>query len=98
MNVVVVAILTIGERAAFDAFEARAAAVMARHGAAIERAIGVPGAPAREIHVVRFPDEAAWAAYRADPELAALAPLRARGIAATEVLVGADVPLPGAIG
>jgi uncharacterized protein (DUF1330 family) len=99
MSVVVVAILTIGERAAFDAFEARAAAVMARHGAAIERAIGVPGAsgaPAREVHVVRFPDEAAWAAYRADPELAALAPLRARGVIATEALVGADAPLPGA--
>lgn len=94
MSVVVVAILTIAEREAFDAFEAQAARVMARHGAAIERAIRVEGAPEREVHIVRFPDDAAWAAYRADDELRALADLRARGIAATELLVGADQSPP----
>ena len=92
MSVVVVAILTIAELDAFEQFAAHAARVMARHGAAIERAIRVP--PDREVHVVRFPDEAAWAAYRADPELAALAPLRARGITATELLVGDDAQSP----
>jgi uncharacterized protein (DUF1330 family) len=87
---IVVAILTIGERAAFDAFEAHAATVMARHGGAIERVIAID-APAREVHVVYFPDRAAWDAYRGDPDLAALGELRARGIAATEILVGEDV-------
>jgi hypothetical protein len=87
---IVVAILTIAERAAFDAFEALAAQVMARHGAAIERAIRIPGEPEREVHVVRFPSAAAWEAYRADPELVVLRELRARGISATELLVGDD--------
>jgi hypothetical protein len=84
----VVATLTIAERAAFDAFEALAAQVMARHGAAVERAIRIPGEPEREVHVVRFASSAAWEAYRADPELAGLRELRARGISATEILVG----------
>ena len=90
---IVVAILTIADRAAFDAFEALAAQVMARHGAAVERAIRIPpggNAPEREVHVVRFPSAAAWDAYRADAELAELRELRARGIAATEILVGDD--------
>jgi hypothetical protein len=87
---IVVAILTIAERAAFDAFEALAAGVMARHGAAIERAIAIPGTPEREVHVVRFPSAAAWEAYRADPELGGLRELRARAISATEILIGDD--------
>ena len=87
---IVVAILTIGDRAAFDAFEARAQAVMARHGAAIERAIAIQGPPAREVHVVSFPSDDAWQAYRADPDLVDLAPLRAKAITATEILVGED--------
>ena len=87
---IVVAILTIGDRAAFDRFEAHAEAAMARHGAAIERRIAID-APAREVHVVSFPDARAWEAYRADPELRELASLRAQGILATEILVGEDV-------
>jgi len=89
--VIVVAILTIAELEAFEDFERRAQIIMAKHGAAIERAIRIP--PDREVHSVRFPDDAAWTAYRADPELTSLAPLRARGVAATEILVGDDVPL-----
>jgi hypothetical protein len=84
----VVATLTLAERAAFVAFDALAAQVMARHGAAVERAIRIPGEPEREVHVVRFPSSTAWDAYRADPELAGLRELRARGISATEILVG----------
>jgi hypothetical protein len=88
---VIVAILTVGDDAAFRAFEARAATIMASHGGAIERAIAIPGPPAREVHVIRFATPAAFAAYRADPALAALAPLRARGVTATELLIGDDV-------
>jgi hypothetical protein len=90
---VVVAILTIlpGRVDAFHEFEAEAARVMARHGGGIERAIFVPGEPAREVHVLRFPSPEAFAAYRADGELAALAPVRAACVSATLVLVGEDV-------
>jgi uncharacterized protein (DUF1330 family) len=89
---IVVAMLTIveGQREAFFAFERQAARVLARHGACVERAIFLPGAPERELHVLRFPDAAAFAAYRADPELAALASLRAQAISATEIAIGED--------
>jgi hypothetical protein len=44
---------------------------------------------------VRFRDAAALRAYRADPELAALAPLREAAIAATELWTGVDGPRYG---
>ena len=68
----------------------------ATHSAgAIERFVAVDDSAAehyREVHVVTFPDAAAFSAYRADPELAALAPLREAAIVATDVLVGDDGP------
>ncbi|MCB9564073.1 MAG: DUF1330 domain-containing protein [Kofleriaceae bacterium] len=96
----VVAILTVraAEAAGFRAYEREAARVMARHGGRIERTVVAPGggddATFREVHVVTFPDAAAFAAYRADPDpaLAALAPRRAAAVIATELLVGADGP------
>ena len=102
MHVTVVAILTIADRDAFRAYEARAATIMTRHGGAIERAIAIPpvaddaDAPWREVHVLRFPDDAAFAAYRADPGLRALAALRAAAITGTEVLAGHDLDLRAA--
>lgn len=39
----------------------------------------------RELHILRFPDEAAFDAYRADSELVALASERAKFIVATEI-------------
>jgi hypothetical protein len=84
------------EREAFERYETAAAAVMAGHGGAIERTVaGIADADAaleRELHLVRFPDEAAFAAYRADPALRALGPLRERAIVATEILTGRDGP------
>lgn len=82
-----------GQEAAFRRFEAAAAAIMARHGGRIERVIrplpGVGGAPPpHEIHLISFPDARAFAAYRADAALAALAPLRAAAIARTEIVTG----------
>ena len=102
MHVTVVAILTIADRDAFRAYEARAATIMARHGGAIERAIAIPPAAAdadarwREVHVLRFTDDAAFAAYRADPELRALAAMRAAAITGTAVLTGHDLDLRAA--
>jgi hypothetical protein len=79
-----VVILTVRSEAVerFRAFERRAAAVMARHGGAIERTVVVPparpGDCLREVHVVTFPGE--------------IAPLRDESVVGTEVLVGEDGP------
>ena len=92
----VVALLTVRREqlAAFHAYERAAAAIMARHGAAIDRVIELApeGEHHREIHVVSFPSPAVWGAYRADPALAALVTDRAAAIASTEVWIGTDVP------
>ena len=96
----VTAILTVrpGAEAAFRDFEARAAVVMARHGGRVERTTRLTAtgdspvdsgdAGFREVHLVFFPDEAAFAAYRADPALAELAALRASCIEATVIETG----------
>ena len=80
---------------AFRRFEQSAAAIMARHGGAIERTVAVDDPAAehyREVHLVRFPDAAAFAAYRADPALAALVPLREQAVVATDLLIGEEGP------
>ncbi|HET8696048.1 MAG TPA: hypothetical protein VFO94_01105 [Gammaproteobacteria bacterium] len=82
--------------AALEAFERRVAKIQARHGGRIERAIRTGDASASapfEVHVVSFPDDASLAAYRADPEIRALAELRASLIARTEIVEGVDVPV-----
>jgi len=97
-RLVIVATLTVrvGALAEFREFERHAARVMARYGGAIERTVFamVEGEPdlAREIHVVTFPNEAAFASYRSDPELTALTPTRDRAVVKTEVVVGVDGP------
>ena len=97
-RVTLVAAMTVRPEAAeaFRTYERRAAAMMARYGGAIERVIAIPadepGGPFREVHVVTFPDADAWAAYRADPELADAAEHRASVVLHTEVLVGVDGP------
>ena len=76
----------------FRQYEIRAAALIARHGGAIEQTILVDGvdaaAPTREVHIIGFPNEAAFRNYRADPKLASLAEMRAASIAETELLIG----------
>lgn len=76
----------------FRRFEGEAARIMRRHGGRMERVV-VPrdaslGEHFQEIHLVHFPDDAAFAAYRDDPELRALAPLRESAVVATEIRVG----------
>jgi uncharacterized protein (DUF1330 family) len=80
----------------FRAFERHAATVMARHGGRIERTVVVsaessPGL-VKEVHIVTFPDEQAFLAYRADPRLRELAQLRDESVVHTEVLVGEEGP------
>ncbi len=93
-----VAILTVrmDALASFREFETHAARIMARYGGRMERAVVVAqaGEPEtiKEIHVVTFPGQDAFAAYRGDGELARFAHLRAEAVLHSEVLVGVDGP------
>ena len=93
-----VAILTVRAVAIgkFRAFERKAAAVMAKHGGRIERTVVIAAKPGedamKEIHVVTFPNPDALSAYQNDPELKALADLRAQSVISTEVFIGEDGP------
>src|SRR5262245_5861347 len=97
-RITLVAILTVRRQAisAFRTFERRGAAVMARHGGAIERTIAVPVEEGsglfREIHLVTFPSAEALAAYRGDEALRELTSLRESSVVATEILIGEDGP------
>jgi hypothetical protein len=81
-----------GRKAEFDEFEGRAADIMRRHGGCIERRIAIAAADPTEpdeVHVVTFPDQNALDRYQQDPELVALAHVRARTIRRTIVWRGA---------
>ena len=86
---VVVALLGVRDLAPFEQYETIAARVMHRHGLILERVIRSDDGT-REVHVIRVPSDAAFAAYRADPELVAARDLRDRGVAATELITGRD--------
>jgi uncharacterized protein (DUF1330 family) len=82
---------------AFHSYEVQAAAIMLRHGGRIERVIHLDGGSAdagfhRELHIVSFPSNSSLEAYRRDPDLTALAALRARAIEHTSILTGRDAP------
>jgi hypothetical protein len=69
---------------------------MVRHGGKIERTVVAPvendDTLLKEIHIVTFPDQAAFDAYRRDPALAGVAHLRERAVVATEVMIGEAGP------
>ena len=76
--------------AGFETFERQAATIMAAHGGRVDHVVrcgGQGGAPF-EVHLVSFPDAAAAGAYRADPRIVKLFPLRDRVVARTEVWAG----------
>jgi uncharacterized protein (DUF1330 family) len=83
-------------RDAFERFESSAAAIMKRYGGRIERRLSLPRsqdtAQPDEIHIVIFPNEAAFEGYRRDPDLVALASLRASAIRETIVWAGVEAP------
>jgi hypothetical protein len=84
----------------FELFEAAALDIMRRFDGRLERRIALDagGDPARphEVHVLTFPDAAAFDRYRTDPALLALAKLRSSAIRDTTVWFGADAPPPSA--
>jgi hypothetical protein len=83
--------------AAFEACEHAAADLMAAHGGRIDSAIRCAadaGGPF-EVHVVSFPSVAAYDAYRTDPRVLELRPLREQVVARTEVWRGTVVAAYG---
>lgn len=95
---ILVAILTVQRDSAqdFRAYEHRVAAIMGDYGGKIERTVVVQSDPHtdvfKEVHIVRFPNSDARAAYRGDARYLALAPIRERIVVSTDVLIGDDGP------
>lgn len=94
LTLVVTLTVRAAEADAFHDFEHAAARAMRRYGGSIERAITMPEDPATgtftEVHIVTFPDEQAFAAYRADEEMMAMTEVRERSIVATQVMIGRE--------
>jgi hypothetical protein len=91
-----------GQREALRGYERRVLPVLQRHGGAFERiwspAPADPAAPRDpdapdEIHLLRFDSEAGLEAARRDPEMQALAGLRATVVRKAVLVPVADVPL-----
>jgi uncharacterized protein (DUF1330 family) len=93
-----VVILTVRREAIekFRTFERHAARAVERHGGRIERTVVVAADDMpdviKEIHVVTFPNEQAFAAYQTDEQLAQFAHLRDQSVVHTELLAGEDGP------
>ncbi len=86
--------LTVKDFAALAKFEQRAAQLMANYGGQIVAAfetIHNDDGTGEEVHLLTFPDEAAFDAYRQEPALRALAALREQALAHTEVSVSIGV-------
>ena len=97
-RLLIVAILTIhsGADDSLREYETEAARIMAKYGGVIERTMVVEPPAAeermREVHLLSFPNHDAFARYRADADLSALAGLRLSCIAHTEILFGREGP------
>jgi len=85
-----------GKTREFQEFERAAAKIMRKYGGRIEKVMrpessAMAAAPIpSEIHWVTFPGQPALNAYRADPELAALASKREAAIERTEIVFGRE--------
>jgi antibiotic biosynthesis monooxygenase (ABM) superfamily enzyme len=86
----------------FEAYERKVSRIMARHGGVIERAIRMVRASDDrsddepfEVHVLRFPSQDLYDAYRDDAERHSLSDERARIITNTDILVGVPGPAYG---
>ena len=84
-----------GREAEFRQFETAAARIMGRYGGHIEKVIRPISSNQEEplpheIHLVSFPSQEQFEAYRTDAELTGLAPLRQAAIARTELVIGRE--------
>lgn len=83
--------------AAFNAYEARVLPLIVEHGGLLQRRLRTDDG-GTEIHLVWFPSEAAFAAFREDPRRTRHAALMTEAGAATELLrlqEVADLPAAG---
>jgi len=85
-----------GQEAAYRAFEEQALACFRSHRGEVLAAFrprpNADGSPTPyEIHVLHIGSEEAFAAFRADPALVALAALRAQAIAHSEIFLSEEV-------
>ena len=88
--------IRVGAVAEFEAYERKAARIMQKYGGAIEKVIRTeqessPEIPF-EVHLVSFPGQEKFAAYRTDPELLSLAADRESAILKTVVIPGVAGP------
>jgi len=95
---ILVALLTVRKDAleAFRAFQTHAAVVMSDYGGRIERTVvarpeNTPDVVI-EIHVLSFPSDEAFSAYRRDGRLGQLEHLRKQSVVRTELYVGEEGP------
>lgn len=77
--------------AAFNAYEALVLPLIAEHGGVLQRRLRTDDGRT-EIHLVWFPSEAAFAAFRENPRRTRHAALMTEAGAATELLRLLDVP------
>lgn len=81
--------------AAFRAYEAAVLPLLERHGGTLQRRLSNHDGTV-ELHVVHFATSEGFAAFRADPDRAAAAPLMAECGASTELIEVEDVePIQG---
>ncbi len=79
-------------------FENKAAEIMRSHGGDIIRAFETfrnEDGSGQEIHLLEFPNDAAFAAYRSDPQLLELAEIRNKAITSTNVVISSHVKTYG---
>jgi uncharacterized protein (DUF1330 family) len=85
-----------GATAEFEAYERKAARIMRKYGGTIEQVVrtGQEGSSENpfEIHVVSFPDQEKFTAYRADQEVLSMASEREAVIVQTIVVTGVRGP------
>jgi hypothetical protein len=80
-----------GRLDAFDAYESTVLPLLAEHGGRLERRLRTPDDRV-EAHLVSFPGDEDFAAYRADPRRSSSAPLLDSSGAAIELLAVRDMP------
>lgn len=83
-----------GQHQTFIEYETQAFAIIAEYGGRLEKRYQCASqyqVPA-EFHVVTFPDQTAFEAYRADPRLKDLAPLHQQAIVQTIIWSAVELP------
>jgi hypothetical protein len=80
-----------GRLDAFDAYESTVLPLLAEHGGRLERRLRTLDDRV-EAHLVSFPGDEDFAAYRADPRRSSAAPLLDSSGAAIELLAVRDMP------